>query len=109
MNLIRCFIIVSVVTGWQPMAMGLDEDAAEALFKKSGCTKCHSISKRKDGPSMRDAAAKYRGRSDAEARLITHITTSPSVKLEGADEEHARIKTNDPAEIRNVVQWILSR
>jgi len=31
----------------------VDDEAALALMKKSGCFKCHSVDKKKDGPPYR--------------------------------------------------------
>lgn len=87
----------------------LDEAAAEALARKSGCLKCHGIDKKKDGPALKEVAAKYKGKADAEQKLITHVTTSPKVKIDDKEEEHEQLKTKDQGEIKNVVQWILSR
>ena len=90
-------------------AWGVDEAAAEALARKSGCLKCHAPDKKKDGPSQKEIAAKWKGKPDAEQKLFTHVTTSPKVKVDGKEEEHEQLKTKDPAEIKNVLQWILSR
>jgi cytochrome c len=87
----------------------MDEVAAEALARKSRCFKCHTIDKKKDGPAYKDIAAKYKGKADAEQKITTHITTSPKVKIDGEEEDHEQIKTKDAGEIKNVVQWILSR
>lgn len=86
----------------------VDADAAQALLKKSNCTKCHSVDKKKDGPAYKDVAKKYKGKADAEAKLITHITTGPMVEIDGKKEEHSKIKSSDAAEQKNIVQWILS-
>ena len=41
--------------------------------------------------------------------MIKHMTTAPKVKLEdGTEEEHKIIDTKDQAELKNIVQWILS-
>jgi cytochrome c len=90
-------------------AYAVDAAAAEAMVRQNGCFKCHSIDKKKDGPPYREVAAKYKGKAEAEARLTTHITTGEKAKFpDGHEEEHKIIKTKDPAEIKNVVQWILS-
>jgi len=86
-----------------------DAAAAQALLKKSDCLKCHAVDKKKDGPSFKETAAKYKGKADAEQKLIAHVTTSPKVKVDGKEEEHPAIKTKDDAEIKNVVQYILSQ
>lgn len=89
-------------------AFSLDAAAAEALARKSGCLKCHAPEKKKDGPPMKEIAAKWKGKPDAEQKLVTHVTTSPKVKIEGKEEEHEQLKSKDAAEIKNVVQWYLS-
>jgi cytochrome c551/c552 len=71
--------------------------------------KCHAVDKKKDGPSYKETAAKYKGKADAEQKLYTHLTTNPKVKIDGKEEEHTSLKTKNEPEIRNVVQWILSR
>ena len=79
------------------------------LLKKSNCSKCHSIDKKKDGPSFKETAAKYKGKTDAEAKLIKHITSGPTIKIDGIEEQHQMVKTKDEAEIKNLVRYILSR
>jgi cytochrome c len=90
-------------------AQNVDVAAAEALTKKSGCMKCHSVSAKKDGPSFKETAAKYKGKSDAHAVLFKHLTTSPKVKVDGKEETHEMLKTKNDAEIKNVIAYILSR
>jgi cytochrome c len=85
-----------------------DADAAQSLLKKSDCFKCHAVDKKKDGPAYKEVAKKYKGKADAEESLVKHITTSPMVEVDGKKEEHKAIKSKDMAEIKNVVQWILS-
>ena len=90
-------------------AQNVDVAAAEALAKKSGCMKCHSVTAKKDGPSFKATAEKYKGKPDAEAALYKHLTTNPTIKIDGKEEKHEIIKTKDDAEIKNVVAYILSR
>lgn len=87
----------------------VDVDAAKALARQNGCFKCHSVDKEKDGPTYSKVAAKYRGKANAEERLITHITTGEKAKFpDGHEEDHKIIKTKDMAEIKNLIGWILS-
>ncbi len=86
-----------------------DADAAQALAKKSGCLKCHAIDKKKDAPSYKEVAAKYKGKADTEDKLFKHATTNPKVKVDGKEETHDSPKTKDEKEIRNLVRWILTR
>ena len=95
--------------GWSLGAQAQDVAAAEALMKKSGCMKCHSVSAKKEGPPFKETAAKYKGKADAEANLAKHLTTNPKVKVDGKEELHDSLKTKNDADVLNVVRYILSR
>ena len=90
-------------------AQAQDVAAAEALIKKSGCMKCHSVSAKKEGPSFKETAAKYKGKADAQAALFKHLTTNPKIKVDGNEEMHDSLKTKNEAEVKNVIAYILSR
>ena len=90
-------------------AQNVDVAAAEALAKKSGCMKCHSVTAKKDGPSFKATAEKYKGKPDAEAALYKHLTTNPTIKIDGKEEKHESPKTKSDAEIKNLIAFILSR
>ncbi|HEY8051009.1 MAG TPA: c-type cytochrome [Ramlibacter sp.] len=96
-----------------PPAYAVDADAALALARQNNCLKCHAIDKDKDGPSYKKVAAKYKGKPDAEAKLINHITSGEKAKFpDGHEEEHKIVKTSPPkdmAQIKNLVDWILSQ
>ncbi len=92
------------------MAMGVSTAAyadAEASIKDSKCSKCHAADKDKTGPSWKKVAEKYKGKADAEAKLTTHVTTGPKVKVDGEEETHAKLKNLDPAAVKEVVTFIL--
>lgn len=90
-------------------AHAFDAAAAEATARQNGCLKCHAVAKKKDGPSYTEVAAKYKGKAGSEDRLFTHITTGEKAKFpDGHEEDHKIIKTKDKAEIKNLLQWILS-
>jgi cytochrome c len=90
-------------------ASAADAAAAEALAKKSNCMKCHSVSAKKEGPSFKETAAKYKGKADGEKKLVAHLTTNPKIKVDGKEEEHDNLKTKNNADVVNVVQWILAQ
>jgi cytochrome c len=94
---------------YRPAMSAVDPDAAQALAKKSECFKCHALDKKKDGPPYREVAKKYKGKGDAEDKLVKHVTTRPLVEVDGKKEEHRAVKSTDAAEVRNLVQWILSQ
>jgi cytochrome c len=90
-------------------AQSVDAAGAEALMKKSGCMKCHSVSAKKEGPSFKETAAKYKGKPDAQAALVKHLTTNPKIKVDGKEELHDALKTKSDTEVKNVIAYILSR
>jgi cytochrome c len=96
-----------------PVAHAVDVDAAKQLAKQNNCFKCHSVEKEKDGPSYKKVAEKYKGKPEAEAKLINHVTSGEKAKFpDGHEEEHKIIKTDPPkdmAQIKNLVQWILAQ
>ena len=94
-------------------ALAVNEEAAKALAKQNNCFKCHAIDKDKDGPSYKKVAEKYKGKADAEKKLINHITSGEKAKFpDGHEEEHKVVKTspaNDAEQIKNLVQWVLAQ
>jgi cytochrome c len=90
----------------------VDVDAAKALARQNNCFKCHAIEKDKDGPAWKKVAEKYKGKDNGEARLIEHITSGEKAKFpDGHEEEHKIVETSpakDMAQIKNLVDWILS-
>lgn len=100
---------VAASCSWGVHAQTVDEAAATAIMKKSGCLKCHAVSSKKDGPSFQETAAKYKGKPDGEQKVLAAITTSPKIKVDGKEETHDALKSKDDAAIKNVVQYILTR
>ena len=88
----------------------VDADAAAALAKKSDCLKCHAIDKDKKAKSYKKIAESWKGKPDAEAKLLEAITKGPKVKFkDGTEEEHKIIESKDPAALKNLIAWILSQ
>lgn len=84
-----------------------DEAAAKATAKRNDCFKCHAVDKTKKGPSYKKISAKYKDKPDAEQKMIEQVTKEHKVKLEdGTEETHKVIDTKDPAEIKNLIDWI---
>jgi len=98
------------LTACLPANAAVDADAAQALFKKEECAKCHSVDKTKSGPALKKIALKYKGKAEGQDKVIKQITTAPKVKNEdGAEEEHKVINTKDPVALKNLADWILSQ
>ena len=100
MTRISLVLVASAFSMLPFAAQAADDAKANATLKKEGCLRCHSVSAQKDGPSYKSVAEKYKGKADAEATLTAHVTKS---------DKHAHVKTKDEAEIKNLVQFILSR
>jgi len=80
------------------VAAGANASAAEDLAKAKGCLKCHAVGEKKVGPSYKDIASKYKGKSDAEAVLVAKL---------GDGKGHVKATASE-AEIKTLVQWVLS-
>ncbi|HMM47633.1 MAG TPA: cytochrome C [Thiobacillaceae bacterium] len=89
-------------------ALAADVSDANKLLKDSKCLKCHSVDKKKDGPSYKEVAAKYKGKSEGVAKLVKHVSEPSKVEIDGVEEDHGAVKTRDMARVNNLVEWILS-
>jgi len=91
-------------------ASAVDVDAAKALARQNNCFKCHGIDKEKDGPAWKKVAEKFKGKAEAEDRLIQHLTTGEKAKFpDGHEEAHKIVQTDPPKDmqqIKNLVDWI---
>src|SRR3982750_3704846 len=105
--------LAAAALSFAPAAQAVDADAAQSLARQNNCLKCHGIDKDKDGPAYKKVAEKYKGKADAEAKLVNHITSGEKAKFpDGHEEEHKIVKTSPPkdmAQIKNLVQWILAQ
>jgi len=90
-------------------AFAADDAAAEALARKSGCLQCHSTTRDKDGPSYKSIAAKYKGKADAQQKLVAFLSTPSKIKVDGKEDTHKALDTKNEADVSNVVGWILTR
>ena len=101
------FSAVAVAFVFSGNAFAVDADAAKMLARQNGCFKCHTIennpAKQKDGPPWSKVAVKYRGKSDAESRLVLISRAGEKAKFpDGHEEDHKIIKTKDMAQIKNL-------
>lgn len=106
-TLLRSLLAVGLTCG-VVAAQAQDVAAAEASLKDGKCTKCHAVDKEKTGPSYKKVAEKYKGKADAEAKLVTHLTTAPKIKVDGEEETHVKAKGDDAA-VKNLAKYILTR
>lgn len=112
-NTTRIAIVAAALSLACASSWAADADAALALARQNNCLKCHAVDKDKDGPSYKKVAEKYKGKADAETKLVNHITSAEKAKFpDGHEEEHKVVKTSPPkdmAQIKNLVQWILAQ
>ena len=90
-------------------AHALSDDEVKSLMKKNNCFKCHAENKAKDGPSYKEIAEKNRDKPDIAAKFYKRVTSLEKVEIKGKQEDHEPLKTKDDAEIKAIVQWILTR
>jgi cytochrome c551/c552 len=76
------------------------------LAKRKACLSCHGIDKRIVGPSFKEVAARYKGRQDAEQRLVDKLRTGGS----GTWGPIPMPPNPDlaPEDARRLIKWILS-
>ena len=108
-SLVGTLCLAPAVAALASQPASVDAAAAQKLISDNKCVKCHAVDRKKDGPAYRDVAAKFKAESDAEARILHHITAGEKVKFpDGHEEHHKKVKAGDQAEIDNLVRWILS-
>ncbi|HKE38286.1 MAG TPA: c-type cytochrome [Casimicrobiaceae bacterium] len=65
-----------------------------SLAQKNGCFNCHDIDKNKVGPPLKEAAAKYKGKSNAEF-------------VAAVKKAHANLKASDE-DLQTMHEWMQS-
>jgi len=100
-------VLVGTLSG---PASAADDLAARKLAKENNCFRCHAVEREKDGPAWSSISSKYRQKPDGEEKLLKHLVSAPKIKLleQGIEEEHKIAKFRDEAQLRNLVEWILS-
>ena len=73
---------------------------AEDIIAKEKCSKCHTAVTTKKAPSCASVAEKYKGKPDAEAKVVNHLKT-------GGTDEHLIVKASD-ADLKAVAAIVLS-
>ena len=94
-----------IATGAQAAA---DEAGAKALLNENGCLNCHDVTKTKTARSYKKIAAERKGKADAEAAITKHLTQPSTVKIGEDMVDHPQVEAS-PAQVKNLVKWILSR
>jgi cytochrome c len=95
MDMKSAFIAAVAVFG---LATGQAAIASEALAKSNGCVNCHAVDTKKIGPAFKVTAEKYKGKADAEAKLVAEIK---------AGKPHPPVKVSDD-DLKALIKWILA-
>jgi cytochrome c len=111
-QLLRIFFVLGILfSGLSASAAPLSDEQVKTVLRQSNCFKCHSETenKAKDAPSFKEINADVRGRTNVEQRFIRRVTTRTKAEVKNKEVDHEPLKTKDEAEVRAVVQWIMSR
>ena len=77
---------------------------AEDIIAKEKCSKCHTASTTKKGPSWASLAEKYKGKADAPDKLLNFIKTGGKT----ADgDDHKKVEASD-ADLKAIVNIVLT-
>ena len=111
MKLLMLLGLALGATTFSAPATATNDSEADKLVRKSKCLTCHRVNRKKDGPSFKETAIKYREKDQAHAQeeLTRWVTEERKVEVDGEQEKHGILKSTNPAEVSNVVQWILTR
>jgi cytochrome c len=86
------------VAGAIAAGMALAQSGADVV-KAKGCLTCHTVTQKKIGPAYKDVAAKYKGDSTAEGKLVAKLKDG---------KDHPKIVASD-AELKAAVGYVLSQ
>lgn len=89
-------IVIAAVAAAALVTAGMANAAGEADAEKAGCLKCHAVDGKKKGPSFKESAAKYKGKSvdDVVAEMME---LKSHKKLEVSKDD-----------MKGIVSWILT-
>jgi cytochrome c len=83
--------------------------ANQELAQKKACLNCHGVDKAVLGPSFKDVAAKYKGKKDAEAKLVQKVLNGGGGVWNMPMGPMPAQKGNvSEAEAKQLVKWVLS-
>ncbi|MGA2087539.1 MAG: c-type cytochrome [Stellaceae bacterium] len=80
------------------LTAGARAQDASQLAQGKGCLGCHAVDQKKVGPSFKDIAAKYKGQSDAAAKLAAELKNGTG---------HMKINATD-AELQQLIAYVLA-
>ena len=91
-------MVVVVAAAGMLAAGAVNAQSGADVLKAKGCLGCHDVDKKKIGPSYKDVAAKYKGKSGAAGDLAAKIKEGKG---------HPKVAASD-AELNAAVGHVLS-
>jgi len=91
-------MVVVVAAAGMLAAGAVNAQSGPDVLKAKGCLGCHDMEKKKMGPSYKDVAAKYKGKSGAEGELVAKLKDGKG---------HPKIAASD-AELKAVIAHVLA-
>jgi cytochrome c len=89
------------------LAASATANANQALATSKSCMACHGVDNKLVGPSFREVAARYQGRSDATTALVEKITKG-STGAWGSIPMPPQGQLVNAAEANALATWILT-
>ncbi len=77
------------------------------LAQSNNCLTCHAVDTKKLGPAFKDVAAKYKDDKSAQAMLEKKVRNGGGGNW-GKMPMPATAQSVSDADIKNIVQWVLS-
>ncbi|PMS13370.1 cytochrome C, partial [Trinickia dabaoshanensis] len=87
-------------------AFAASSPAGYEIAKQNACLGCHTVDRKLVGPAFRDIAAKYKGDSQAQARLEKKVKDG-GAGVWGVIPMPSHPRMSD-ADIHTVVGWVLA-
>jgi cytochrome c len=98
-------MVLMAATLVQAQIKPADVTAAQSAFSGNGCANCHDASMRLVGPSLKEIAARYKGKkvsSEVAKRIIQ------GSEGRWGDMAHPSNAALDPADAALIARWILA-
>jgi cytochrome c len=78
--------------------------SAEDIIVAEKCSKCHTATTTKKGPSWASVATKYKGNADAPNKIFLQLKNGGKV---GDEEDHKKVTASD-ADLKAIAAIVLS-
>ncbi len=110
MKLLHAAIAAAAAAVFAGQAFGaMDDAAANAAMGKAGCSACHAVDKKMVGPSYKDVAKKYKGDAKAVATLSEKVRKGGSGNWGQIPMPPNPPEKISDADLKSLVEWILTK